>query len=563
MKNRKRDLRCRNPRELLTAARSASLRRRPRRAVLGAVSVLTAVTIAGCATLQPTEPHARLKTVAPRSESSAASKETEQSLGIPVTQRPSTQEGGLSLDECIAHALANNPEVAATAWDVEAAVEERRGRVGERWPSLRLSGGYFHHQDDQLLVPPAGAGGASYFTDDLVSADLVLRLPLYAGGRIVNGIRVAELLAQSMNHTLARSRKELVFNVSNVYYGILAQRHVIESLEFSRDVLQDHVDRVRNLIEAHKVAKVDVLRTEVRLADVEQKLLQERNILAIQFRVLANFMGFSTATTCDLDVEGALGMPDMDASEHNVARALEGREDYAAARAALEAQAKNVDVARGAREPAVNLEASYGGRWGVGGSGEPIAQSSSANSLITGPLPSASTSITSPLANGGSITGTASSTGAMTTRISQSGVASADDFEDVGRVGVTVNIPLFEGGALRARVQKERARLYAAQQRLRKLELQIRLEVEMASLNVESARERVGVTRKSVAEAEESLRIEREKYDFGKGTIVDVLDAQAALLNAQTNYYRVLRDYNTARVELRLAMGDIAAGGSS
>jgi outer membrane protein TolC len=151
----------------------------------------------------------------------------------------------------------------------------------------------------------------------------------------------------------------------------------------------------------------------------------------------------------------------------------------------------------------------------------------------------------------------------MTTRISQTGVASADDFEDVGRVGVTVNIPLFEGGALRARVQKERARLYAAQQRLRKLELQIRLEVEMASLNVESARERVGVTRKSVAEAEESLRIEREKYDFGKGTIVDVLDAQAALLNAQTNYYRVLRDYNTARVELRLAMGDIAAGGSS
>src|SRR5690606_24798713 len=113
------------------------------------------------------------------------------------------------------------------------------------------------------------------------------------------------------------------------------------------------------------------------------------------------------------------------------------------------------------------------------------------------------------------------------------------------------------GGRLRAQIARERARLTAAQQRVRKLEQDIRLQVETAVLNAISARERIRVTQKSVAEAEESLRIERQKYDLGKGAIVDVLDAQSALLNAQTNYYRALSDFHIAQAQIQLAAGDI------
>ena len=57
-------------------------------------------------------------------------------------------------------------------------------------------------------------------------------------------------------------------------------------------------------------------------------------------------------------------------------------------------------------------------------------------------------------------------------------------------------------------------------------------------------------------QAEESLRIEREKYDLGKKSITNVLDAQSALLDSQTNYYRALADYNTALAQFRLAVGE-------
>jgi outer membrane protein TolC len=118
-----------------------------------------------------------------------------------------------------------------------------------------------------------------------------------------------------------------------------------------------------------------------------------------------------------------------------------------------------------------------------------------------------------------------------------------------------VELPIFEGGRIQARIREERAKLAAAQERFRKLELQVRLEVETAQLNMTSAFERVQTTEKTIEQARESLRIEREKYELGKGAIMDVLDAQSALLDAETNYYRALADFNVARAQLQLATG--------
>jgi outer membrane protein TolC len=118
-----------------------------------------------------------------------------------------------------------------------------------------------------------------------------------------------------------------------------------------------------------------------------------------------------------------------------------------------------------------------------------------------------------------------------------------------------VDIPIFEGGRVEARVRDQRAKLASAKERFRKLDLQIRLDVETALLNVNSSWERTEAIKKTIEQAQESFRIERQKYDLGKGAIVDVLDAQSALLDSQTNYDRALADYNIALAQLRLAMG--------
>jgi outer membrane protein TolC len=116
-------------------------------------------------------------------------------------------------------------------------------------------------------------------------------------------------------------------------------------------------------------------------------------------------------------------------------------------------------------------------------------------------------------------------------------------------------MPLFDGGLITAKVKEEFSALAAAQERLRKLNLQVRQEVETAVLDVRSTSERVKATEKAVEQARESLRIEILKYNLGAGSITDVLDAQSALLQTETTYYRALSDFRIAVARLKLAVG--------
>jgi outer membrane protein TolC len=320
----------------------------------------------------------------------------------------------------------------------------------------------------------------------------------------VSRIQAAELLQTAAEHRLARTRDELIFNVSSVFFGILAQQRLLESLDLSIRSLERQRERIQDLIAVSKGVRVDLLRTEVRLANLEQRRTQERNVMDILRRVLANFMA-RRDTNGPVAIRGALEFTPLDvAPERLLPSVYERREDYRATRAEVGAQERNVAAARGAHWPQVSLRGAYGVRDAYKPEQHPVSQNNP---------------------------------------------------DDAGVVGLVIDFPLFEGGQIAARVREEQARLAAAQERLRKLELQIRLEVESAALNVTSAQKRILTTGKSVEQAEEGYGIEQDKYDFGKGTIVDVLDAQSALLEAQSTYYRALADHEIAKAQLRLATG--------
>ncbi len=418
-------------------------------------------------------------------------------LGAVATQ------SGLTLDDCIKIALESNPEIAQKKWDIETALAEEDISRGQLWPSISAEAGYTHYLDDQRLIPARSPAEIATFTEDIFSGDIVLRMPLYTSGRLESQAKASEHLAQSAKHQFIRSRRELIFNISNVFYSILGQKEVVESLVFSQKALQEHRKRVQELLDSQKAARVDLLRTEVRLADIDQKILRERNVLVIQKSILANLMGIEDLKE-PVELQGRLEPNDFTTNlSQSFAVAVDQRNDYQATKARVEAQNKNLDAAKAGRGPVISLEAAYGNRWAAG-----------------------------------------------------STMGGSNMSEDVGRIGVVAVFPLFEGGQIDARIRRERSRLSAERQGLRKLQLQIQLEVETAVSNIESTKARISSIEKALEQAKESLRIEREKYDLGKGTIVDVLDAQAALLEAQTSYFRALADYNVAIAQWQLAVGE-------
>lgn len=469
------------------------------------LAILYVLIFPGCVLLQPTEPFGPVPTT-------KATGITVPEPSQPVPAKEEALPEALTLERSLEIALKNNPEVAATLWDVSVAGAKVDQAKAARWPNLAYEGNYTKYLNSRPLFEARYNGQTRIFSKQQSLGSVLLKLPLFTGGRIINEIKAAELFRLAEQNRLSRTRDELVFNVSSTFYGILSQEKVIDSVKFSLQAMQEQRQKMAKMVEVEKAAKVDLLRTEVRVADLEQSLEKEINVLEIQKRLLANLMGLDF-DKARMKFTGKLTFEKVGyRSEQLVPRALELRPDFTAAKERVESQAKRVDVARAGHYPTVNLVGAYGYR-GTGAVGI-LDDRNPKNPTQRGPF-----------------------------------------YDDDGQIGVTLTMPLFEGGRISAKVKEEFSALAAAQERLRKLNLQVRQEVETAILDVDSSSERVKATEKAIEQARESLRIETLKYNLGAGTVTDVLDAQTALLLTETTYYRALADFRTALARLKLAVG--------
>jgi outer membrane protein len=462
------------------------------------IMILCLAALADCAVEDSVKPHQldKIDSITVKSAQGAPS------VIEPV---PEPVKPPFTLAQCIEIALKNNPDITGGNFDVLAARAGADIASSKRWPTIGLESSYWHYKNDQRLIQPRFGNEPGLFADDVFSGDVVIKMPIYTGGRITNEIKAANLLHQSTRHRLSRTRKELVFNISQVFYRILAQNHVAESLNFSKKAMAEHHKRVTDLVDVKKAAKVDLLRIEVRLTDLNQRLVAEKNVLSILRRVLGNLLGL-TNTESGVDIKGNLKFKIVTPNlPEGISDAYLKRSDYLEARKEMESQARRLDIAQAGHLPVVSIKGSYGFRNAVGSNSSPSGTSST---------------------------------------------------EDVGFVGINIELPIFEGGRIGARIRQEHATMISMREHLRKLELQVMLEIETSVLNINSSQQRVEFTEKSIELAKESLRIEREKYELGKGSITDVLDSQAALLDTQTTYYQALANYNSSVAQLRLAIGE-------
>jgi outer membrane protein len=81
--------------------------------------------------------------------------------------------------------------------------------------------------------------------------------------------------------------------------------------------------------------------------------------------------------------------------------------------------------------------------------------------------------------------------------------------------------------------------------------------VQNAYLSVRDTAERIQVTEKAVAQGEENLRLNEERYKEQVGTATDVIDAVTLLTKTRVNYYNALYDHQMAKAQLLWAVGAI------
>jgi outer membrane protein TolC len=123
--------------------------------------------------------------------------------------------------------------------------------------------------------------------------------------------------------------------------------------------------------------------------------------------------------------------------------------------------------------------------------------------------------------------------------------------------GLSLRVPVFDGGRRDARRAETLSQYRAEKIRTNDLKEQVELDVRLALDSLHSAQDQVKVAEEGLELAENELTQARRRYDAGVAVGLEVTDAQTRLERARDNRIAALFNYNLARIDLAQAMGAV------
>lgn len=391
----------------------------------------------------------------------------------------------LSLEQSIKLALENNQAIKISeASKTSADWVVRQAQASGKEPSLN----YTHTMSRASTV---STGVYSKFDNALE-----LTLPLYTGGKAEGKIEQAKIGVKSAVLGVDSSKQEVKLNATSGYYGILQARNLVQVDQEAVDQLAAHLKNVQVQYEVGTVAKSDVLRSQVELANAQQTLISAQNKYDTAVASLNNVMGLPLET--ELSIKEQLTYAQYDKTmDECITYAIAHHPGLAQAALSVDSAKQGVTVAKADKKPSVALSAAE--EW-----------------------------------YDNSFPGTDKNNWSVV-------------------LAATWNV--FDSGATDSAIKQADAAVVKAEHTRKQTEDSVHLAVRTAYLGMQEAEKRIDTTKVAVEQAEEDFKIAQVRYSAGVGTNLDVMDAQVALTQAKTNYVQALYDYNTSKAELEQAMG--------
>ena len=309
----------------------------------------------------------------------------------------------------------------------------------------------------------------------------------------------AKYLNFAANEQLNRTDQELVFQTVQAYYGVLLAQKQVQVAEDAVKTVEaiEHDSRAR--VESGLAVDSDLLSAQVQASARQQELIERRNQLALAQTRLALAMG--AAADVEYQPKEALEertLPPVDVNQLEKT-ALEKRPDLKRSEWERSAQDKSVSMAKAAFGPRLNAFGSWEeNSHSVGWTG--------ANSWVA---------------------------------------------------GAELQFDLFAGGSKRAALSREKAMQERAAAGYAGFQDAVRLEVRQAYYQLDAAQQQVKVARGAIAQADESLRINQNRYEGGLSTVTDMLRVEEAAHRAKADYWQAVYRMNASFAGVELAAGTL------
>ena len=347
-------------------------------------------------------------------------------------------------------------------------------------------------------------GGANSVSNAF-SNGISVNIPLYTGGLVEGKIDVAKLGKTNAQEEILRVEQATKYSAIQGYYGLLAYQELQGVYHEAVDNLQGHLDNVQAQYNVGTKARVDVLSSDVSLANAKTTAITADNNVAVAESNLNNILGLPLETKLNL-ADHQLPFDTYNISlQEATDYAMKYRPEVLQAAIAVQEAERNIDIADAGNKPTVAITG--GNDW--------------ADNTFPG----------------------------------------IDANKRSWKVAAGVTYNFYDGGATKAKVNQAKQDLLVARETEQKTREAVQLEVKQAYLNIRSAAQKVEETQTVVDQARENYRIQNIRYQAGVGINLDVLDAQLSLNEAQVNHIQALYDYNVGIAKLEQVMGvDVESG---
>lgn len=412
----------------------------------------------------------------------------------------------VSLSEAIQKALQNKAEAKKAALQVQKAEykidEARAGAL----PQVKVGGNLTYNpviqqsvlqMGDQTLVVKMGQPWTSNIAATVNQA--------LFDQKVFIGLKAAKSTRKFYVLNAQLTNEQIIANVATAYYNVFIQEENLRTLEASYNNTEKVRNIIKSLVDNGLAKQIDLDRTNVQLTNIASNKQRVINGVELSKNALKFYMGVPMETAIVLEEKSIEPKPELIETLAN----MDNRSEVKVLEKQKELLQYNKKATQAALYPTVGLQGQYGW-YGMG--------------------------TKFPLTNGTS-----------------NGV----NWSDFASVGLNVNIPIFTGGATKARIQQAEIDIQDVEQDIENTKQSLNLDYKNSVTNIENALINLNSMKDNVDLAEKVQKNTQSNYQYGLANLTELLDSENALTQARQNYANALLDYKQAEIQLIKAKGEL------
>ncbi len=406
--------------------------------------------------------------------------------------------GQLTLNKAIQLTLKNQPLINQAKDDVNAAEAKIQEQKSFNYPDINADLSYSRIGP----VPAIQFGSESFrlYPGNNYDAHVRARYNIFDFGKKKALLDLTKSFKLTAQEKINYIENNLSYKTVKLFYSILFLEKSLDVKNDQINTLESHLEITQKKVKNGTATDFDVLTTRVRVASAKNQKVDIEDEINKQKIALRSLLGLSSGTP--LDLQGDLSLLTQSTNiDSLLAKAYTQREEIRIAKDAQNSIEIQKKVASLGDKPTLNAMVSYG--------------------LKNGFMPN------------------------------------IDVLRGNWIVGISANIPIFNGNRKDATVQEAEANLNAADSRISALKREIKTEVQQAVSELNTSRDKLSSTKLQVEQAEQALKRAKTSYENGVITNLDMLDAETSLSEAEFLHLRVIFQNIINTYSLRETAGDV------